>query len=60
MSLENLQWQLKRHIMMFFYLLIEKEPKNLTSIFFLYNKATFYVKDSGHKIRPTEIIEEKF
>lgn len=30
----------------------------LTYIFFVYNLNTFYIKDSGQFVRPTEIIEE--
>jgi len=30
----------------------------LTYIFFVYNLVTFYIKDSGQIVRPTEIIEE--
>jgi len=30
----------------------------LTYIFFVYNLDTFYIKDSGQFVRPTEIIEE--
>lgn len=30
----------------------------LTYNFFVYNLVTFYIKDSGQFVRPTEIIEE--
>lgn len=30
----------------------------LTYNFFVYNLSTFYIKDSGQFVRPTEIIEE--